>query len=156
MDFIYYWVHRATHEVEWLWKFHQKHHTTKHPCPFLLAYADEIQEVFDLIGTPSLTYALYPVPFDVLYIWSLFLVAIEAMGHSGVRLYFPGLLTFGILRPVECDITVEDHDLHHRYGWKQSYNYGKQTMLWDQLFGTKAERLETSYDNVDWNNVCDV
>lgn len=30
-DFVYYWVHRASHEVGSLWYLHKRHHTTKHP-----------------------------------------------------------------------------------------------------------------------------
>ncbi|WFD24229.1 hypothetical protein MEQU1_002926 [Malassezia equina] len=67
-DFLYYWVHRSTHETEWLWSFHKKHHTTKHPNPFLLAYADEIQEVFDALASPIFAYVVYPLPFDTLYL----------------------------------------------------------------------------------------
>lgn len=155
LDFVYYWVHRTTHEVEWMWAYHKRHHTTKHPNPFLLAYADEIQEIFDAYISIGLAYLFFPVSFDVLYIWALFWVAMEAAGHGGFRLYYPGLLTFGLLRPFQCDIIVEDHDLHHRFGWRSSYNYGKETMLWDQLFGTKAPRLETADHLVDWNHVAD-
>lgn len=33
-------------------------------------------------------------------------------------------------------------DIHHRFG-KAGQNYGKQTRIWDRLFGTCAERIET-------------
>ncbi|WFD31083.1 hypothetical protein MSPP1_002115, partial [Malassezia sp. CBS 17886] len=49
------------------------------------------------------------------------------------------------------ELVVEDHDLHHRFGWKHSENYGKQTRLWDKWFGTHGERLETRDDRVDWS-----
>ncbi|WFD28127.1 hypothetical protein MNAN1_003133 [Malassezia nana] len=150
-DFFYYWIHRLTHEVDWLWDFHKKHHTTKHPSPFLLAYADEVQEVFDAIGSPIFAYALYPLPFDTLYLWSLAFVAAEIMGHSGVRVYQTGMLTSLWLRPFHCDIIVEDHDIHHRYGWRKSFNYGKQSLLWDKVFGTEGIRLEMQPENVDWH-----
>lgn len=46
-----------------------------------------------------------------------------------------------ILRPFGMELAVEDHDLHHRYG-KGGKNYGKQTRVWDKLFGTVALREE--------------
>jgi sterol desaturase/sphingolipid hydroxylase (fatty acid hydroxylase superfamily) len=46
-------------------------------------------------------------------------------------------------------LIIEDHDLHHRKGYRKSSNYGKQTMLWDRLFGTKTPRLES--ENVDFD-----
>lgn len=140
-----------THEAELLWKFHKKHHTTKHPNPFLTAYADEIQNVFDIIGAPTLAFLLLPLPFDTLYFWSLFLIAVETVGHSGIRLYYTSALT-GFFFPAQFNIAIEDHDLHHRYGWGRTFNYGKQTMFWDHLFGTKSERLEMHPTNIAWDH----
>ncbi|WFD00022.1 hypothetical protein MYAM1_002768 [Malassezia yamatoensis] len=151
-DFVYYWAHRATHEIPWLWKFHRLHHTTKHPSSYLLAFADEPQEFFDALGTPILTYMAYPIGFDAFYIWTLYFNSIEIMGHSGVRAYYPGVLTSILLRPFGTEIVVEDHDLHHRFGWRDSHNYGKQSMLWDTLFGTASDRFETHAENIDWDS----
>ncbi len=36
----------------------------------------------------------------------------------------------------------EDHDAHHRHG-RAGLNYGKQSRVWDRIFGTAAEREET-------------
>lgn len=91
-DFIYYWVHRATHEVPLFWKYHQRHHTTKHPTPYLAAFADEPQEVFDAIGSPIIAFMLFPIGFDALYIWSIYMITSEVLGHSGLRLYISGVL----------------------------------------------------------------
>ncbi|KAG6014635.1 hypothetical protein E4U41_004795, partial [Claviceps citrina] len=49
-------------------------------------------------------------------------------------------------------LVVEDHDLHHRQGWRASGNYGKQTRLWDRVFGTCMDRVETNVENVDFAN----
>lgn len=149
-DFIYYWVHRATHESDMLWHLHRLHHTVKHPSPSLLGFADGPQELFDIIGTMLLTYLVYPLRFDELLMWMTYLVSMEASGHSGVRLYVPGCLTSTVLRLFDCDLALEDHDLHHRHGWRNSVNYGKQSRLWDALFGTWSERLEGRKDNLDW------
>ena len=35
--------------------------------------------------------------------------------------------------------------------WILQGNYGKQTLLWDVLFGTKKPRLETADQYIDWN-----
>jgi len=34
----------------------------------------------------------------------------------------------------------------------QSHNYGKQTRVWDRIFGTCADRIESVADNIDWEN----
>ncbi|GAA5825348.1 hypothetical protein JCM3770_005231, partial [Rhodotorula araucariae] len=66
---------------------------------------------------------------------------VEMMGHSGVRSHW----CHPILWPLEAvgaGLAVEDHDLHHRFG-KSGKNYGKQSRVWDRIFGTCAERIET-------------
>lgn len=150
-DFVYYWAHRLTHECTTAWVLHKRHHTTKHPTITFLAFADEPQEWFDAIGTMTLAYMLYPLNHDTYLMWSLYLIAMEASGHSGLRAYVPGVMASPFLRPFGLEMVLEDHDLHHRHGWRDSFNYGKQTLLWDGLFGTKGERIEGHNGNLDWN-----
>ncbi|EED22806.1 conserved hypothetical protein [Talaromyces stipitatus ATCC 10500] len=122
LDFWFYWYHRAMHDINPLWKFHRTHHLTKHPNPLLSAYADHEQEFFDMAVIPFLTY-----------------ISLKAMG-----------LPMGFY---DCaEIVIEDHDLHHRKGWRKSHNYGKQTRLWDRIFGTCHERIESIDSNIDYVN----
>lgn len=51
-----------------------------------------------------------------------------------------------------CELIGEDHDLHHRFGYKTSGNYGKQTRLWDRIFGTCKDRVESPLSNVDFED----
>lgn len=60
---------------------------------------------------------------------------------------FPHLLQY-----FNMDIAIEDHDIHHRRGWKNSGNYGKQTRIWDRIFGTVLPRDEGENANIDTNN----
>lgn len=150
-DFIYYWFHRATHESESAWKLHRFHHTTKHPTPILLGYADEIQEVFDVFGAPFLSWLIYPLDFDALSVWMIIHISIQLHGHSGIRLHYGTILTGPFLTMLGMELVCEDHDLHHRHGWKDSYNYGKQSRVWDTLFGTMGERVEGHAANLDWD-----
>ena len=151
-DFVYYWVHRMTHESDSMWYLHRLHHTTKHPNFLLLGYADEPQEFFDAVASPLIMHMLYPVSFDTFAVWTVLYLSIETMGHAGLRMYYPTILASPFLRPFGLELTLEDHDLHHRMGWRKSFNYSKQTLLWDELFGTRGERLETKNDNVDWDS----
>lgn len=54
------------------------------------------------------------------------------------------------------ELVIEDHDLHHRRGWKQSHNYGKQTRVWDRVFGTTIPRVEGWEGNVDYVNTAEI
>ncbi|KAJ5557022.1 hypothetical protein N7494_000937 [Penicillium frequentans] len=159
LDFWFYWYHRLMHDVSFLWKFHRTHHLTKHPNPLLAAYADHEQEFFDMVGVPFMTYASLrlmglPMGFYEWWICHQYVAFAEVFGHSGLRMHLtvPSTLSW-LLQIFNCDIVIEDHDLHHRKGWRKSHNYGKQTRLWDQIFGTTTDRIESAADNVDYNNV---
>ncbi|WFD05461.1 hypothetical protein MVES1_000791 [Malassezia vespertilionis] len=141
-DFTYYWLHRLCHEADSCWHFHRLHHTTKHPTTMLLGYADDFQEFIDFIGSPMISWLMCPFGFDVTVTWMIMLNYVQLAGHTGLRLH---------AGPFGLDLVVEDHDLHHRHGWKDSYNYGKQTRFWDSLYGTTGDRIEGRPDNLDWS-----
>jgi hypothetical protein len=56
-----------------------------------------------------------------------------------------------LMKMIGCELVLEDHDLHHRNGWRMSGNYGKVTRLWDRIFGTCMDRIESNWDNVDYS-----
>lgn len=158
IDFFFYWYHRAAHEVPFLWKYHRTHHLTKHPNPLLSAYADHEQEVIEMVGVPLLAYMTLrfvglPMSFYEWYICHQYVVYLEVWGHSGIRVYTSAPTPFfWLLRKFRADITIEDHDLHHPYGWRKSNNYGKHSMLWDRVFGSKRERIEVLEEKIDYVN----
>ncbi|KAL3448670.1 hypothetical protein BJX65DRAFT_58325 [Aspergillus insuetus] len=158
LDFWFYWYHRAMHDVSFLWRFHRTHHLTKHPNPLLSAYADHEQEFFDMVGVPFLTYMTLkafglPMSFYEWWVCHQYIAFTEVLGHSGLRLHGNAPSTLGwLLDLIGADIVIEDHDLHHRKGYRKSYNYGKQTRLWDRIFGTCHDRIESARDNVDYTN----
>nr|POE78683.1 fatty acid hydroxylase vlma [Quercus suber] len=157
LDFFFYFYHRACHENDSLWKYHRTHHLTKHPNPLLSSYADTEQEFIEIALIPFLTYgtlklAGFPMPFHDWWICHSYILFTEAFGHSGLRLWgSPAGTSSWILRYLNCELTIEDHDMHHRKGWKQSHNYGKATRVWDRIFGTCGERVEGFDENIDLN-----
>lgn len=150
LDFYFYWYHRAMHEVSWLWKYHRVHHLTRHPNPLLSAFADHEQEWCDILVVPLLTWLTYRVNFATWWMCTVYILYTEAMGHSGIRMYWQTPATGPVLRLFDADLCLEDHDLHHRQGWKVSANYGKQTRLWDKIFGSTRNRIECTEDNIEW------
>ncbi|KAB8220065.1 ERG3 like protein [Aspergillus parasiticus SU-1] len=158
LDFWFYWYHRLMHEMNGLWKYHRTHHLTKHPNPLLTLYADSEQEFFDIAGIPLITYFSmklmgFPMGFYEWWICHQYVVFAEVAGHSGLRLHTspPNTLSW-LLRIFNAELIIEDHDIHHRRGWKKSANYGKQTRLWDRVFGTCGDRVECYRDNIDYDN----
>jgi sterol desaturase/sphingolipid hydroxylase (fatty acid hydroxylase superfamily) len=158
VDFWFYWHHRLMHEVDCLWKYHRTHHLIKHPNPLLTFYSDAGQELFDNVIVPHMTYYTMrlmgmPMGFYEWWICQNYVFNTEFLGHSGLRVHANPPSTLGwLLRLFNADIVIEDHDLHHRRGSKKSFNYGKQTRLWDRVFGTCHERIESVESNVDFNN----
>lgn len=158
LDFYFYWYHRIMHESDTLWQFHRTHHLTKHPSPLLSLYADQVQEIFDIIGIPIITYitmrlAGFPMGFADWWICQQYVVWTELWGHSGLRvLVRPPTTATPFLQLFDAELNTEDHDLHHRKGWKSSHNYGKQTRLWDRLFGTTTARIESIEGTIDWTD----
>lgn len=158
LDFWFYVYHRAMHDIGGLWKYHRTHHLTKHPNSLLAAYADHEQEFFDMVGIPFLTWCTFralgiPLGFYEWWICHQYIAFTEVLGHSGLRAYGtpPSTLSWA-LRLLGSELAIEDHDLHHRKGWRKSHNYGKQTKLWDRVFGTGLERIESRAENIDWDN----
>lgn len=158
LDFWFYWYHRLLHDVGSLWKYHRTHHLTKHPNPLLTLYADTEQEFFDIAGIPLATYFTmkfmgFPMGFYEWWVCHQYIVFSELAGHSGLRLHATPASTLSwLLRMFNAELVIEDHDLHHRKGWKSSHNYGKQTRLWDRIFGTCHDRIESAANNVDWES----
>ncbi|KAH8809294.1 hypothetical protein F5884DRAFT_753779 [Xylogone sp. PMI_703] len=158
LDFWFYWYHRAMHDLDGLWHFHRTHHLTKHPNMTLAAYADHEQEFFDMVGVPFMTYLTLhalglPLGFYEWWICHQYIAYTEVFGHSGLRVHLTAPSTLGwLLGMFDAEIAIEDHDLHHRKGWRKSHNYGKQTRLWDRIFGTCCDRIESVDENVDYVN----
>ncbi|SNX85696.1 related to ERG25 - C-4 methyl sterol oxidase [Melanopsichium pennsylvanicum] len=148
VDFWFYWYHRIMHESDTLWKYHSTHHKAKHPTTVLTLYADTEQEWFDVLFVPLLAYyTLRPIFamsfFDWMVCW-IHVIFIELIGHSGLRIAgsAPAFDLIPMMKTFDVDLVIEDHDNHHSRGWKKSGNYGKQTRVWDRLFGTVLPRVE--------------
>lgn len=158
VDFWFYWYHRAMHDIGPLWKYHRTHHLTKHPNPLLGAYADEEQEFCDMAFIPFLAYLTLRViglrlEFYEWWICFEYVAFSELIGHSGLRIAGGTPTTFfWLLDVLGMNLAIEDHDLHHRYGYRKSQNYGKQTRVWDRLFGTCGDRIEAIEENIDYDD----
>ena len=141
LDFFFWSYHRSVHTMPCLWKFHRKHHATKHPSPIQGILADDIQEVIEIFLIPLSASLIVPLTANEFWIAQCILMYIEGTGHSGMRVFWTHPLLGEVLRPFGMDLTIEDHDLHHRRG-KSGRNYGKQTRIFDRLFNTIDARVE--------------
>jgi sterol desaturase/sphingolipid hydroxylase (fatty acid hydroxylase superfamily) len=128
VDLVTYWVHRAFHQVPWLWHFHAIHHSSReldwlagsrmHPVDVLATRAAGFLPVF-VFGFSQAALAVYVafVSFHAVYI------------HSNTRWRFP------VLRRVIA--TPEYHHWHHTSDEEGiDKNFAAFLPFWDWLFGT--------------------
>jgi sterol desaturase/sphingolipid hydroxylase (fatty acid hydroxylase superfamily) len=127
-DFMTYWVHRAFHQVPWLWSFHAIHHSSReldwlagsrmHPVDVLATRAAGFLPVF-VLGFSQAAVVAYVafVSFHAVYI------------HSNTRWRFPGLRWL--------IATPEYHHWHHTSDEEGiDKNFAGFLPFWDRLFGT--------------------
>lgn len=132
-EFAYYWMHRASHKVRWLWASHVVHHTPEHM---------HLASAFRLGGTDVLSGSW--LFFTPLYFLGLNPLAVGGM--LAMNLFYQFWLhtdLVGRLGPIEWLFnTPSHHRVHHASN--QEYldrNYGGILIIWDRLFGTfVAER----------------
>jgi sterol desaturase/sphingolipid hydroxylase (fatty acid hydroxylase superfamily) len=130
VELAYYWMHRCSHEVRWLWASHLVHHT---PQQIHLASAFRLGATDLLSGSWLFYFPLYLLGFNP--------VAVGAM--LGINLFYQFWLhtdIVGRLGPLEwiCN-TPAHHRVHHASnGEYLDRNYGGILIVWDRLFGTFA------------------
>jgi sterol desaturase/sphingolipid hydroxylase (fatty acid hydroxylase superfamily) len=130
VELAYYWMHRCSHEIRWLWASHVVHHT---PEQIHLASAFRLG-VTELFSGNWLFY--FP-----LYLLGLNPVAVSGM--LAVNLFYQFCLhteMVGRLGSLEWILnTPSHHRVHHASNPEYlDRNYGGIVIFWDRLFGTFA------------------
>jgi sterol desaturase/sphingolipid hydroxylase (fatty acid hydroxylase superfamily) len=133
VDFVYYWWHRLSHEVNFLWAAHVIHHSSE---DYNLAVALR-QGVFTpwTISPFHLPLALLGVPPVVMLAADSFNTLYQFWIHTEL------VGKLGVLEKVMN--TPSHHRVHH--GINPRYldkNYGGILIIWDALFGTLEPETE--------------
>jgi sterol desaturase/sphingolipid hydroxylase (fatty acid hydroxylase superfamily) len=132
-DFIYYWKHRAAHEVRFLWVFHSVHHSSNEynlstaiRLPWFGAFLDAFFYV------PAVLVGFDPVLLllgKILVLLYQYWIHTEVIGSMG---WFD-----------RCFNSPSNHRVHH--GSNRKYldmNHGGVLIIWDKLFGTYQKEEE--------------
>jgi sterol desaturase/sphingolipid hydroxylase (fatty acid hydroxylase superfamily) len=133
VDFVYYWWHRASHRVGFLWAAHVVHHQSE---DYNLAVALRQAVLTPVTNLPfSLPLALLGVP-PVAY------ATAEAL--STLYQFWIHTELVGKLGPLERVInTPSHHRVHHARNPRYlDRNYGAVLIIWDRLFGTFVPERE--------------
>ncbi|XP_066984230.1 alkylglycerol monooxygenase-like [Macrobrachium rosenbergii] len=135
IDFIYYWIHRANHEINFLWAIaHQMHHSAEDYNLSMALRVSVFQRALSWGFYQPL--ALFGFPFPVV------------LSHAGLNFIFQFWVHTELIQslgPLEyVFMTPSHHRVHHGANkWCLDKNYGSVFILWDRLFGTfEAERLD--------------
>lgn len=131
-DVTAYWIHRATHKIPLLWRFHRVHHSDTtmdsstvfrfHPIELILVFG--IGNIFTaaLFGTDVFSMALY----------YFFLYVFFFIEHANLR--YPRWLnsTLGLIF-----VMPDHHRVHHQQDqFYTDSNYADIFIIWDRMFGT--------------------
>lgn len=126
ITFVYYFWHRARHEVPFLWRaFHQLHHSPARIEVVASFYKHPAEIVANGVISSAVLYGLCGLSIEAAASATLLTGLAELVYHWNVRT--PRWIGFFFQRP-------EMHRLHHAEGVHR-YNYS-DLPLWDLLFGT--------------------
>ena len=131
-DVTAYWIHRATHKVPLLWRFHRVHHSDItmdsstvfrfHPIELILVFGIGNIITAGLFGTDVFSMALY---YFILYVFFFF---------EHANLNYPKWLnsTVGLIL-----VMPDHHRVHHQQDqFYTDSNYADIFIVWDRVFGT--------------------
>lgn len=134
VDFLFYWWHRANHQISVLWAAHVVHH---HGEDFNLAVALRQPWIIRTTALPLfLLLAVVGVPPHI-YLAS---IAVSSLYQFGIHTE-----QIGRLGPLEWVLnTPSHHRVHHAInGAYLDRNFGGILIVWDRLFGSFADERET-------------
>lgn len=131
VDFVYYFYHRASHRLRWLWATHSVHHSSSR---FNLSAAYRLGWTDLLSGT---------------WLWLLALVwigfpAAAVLGAFSLNLLYQFFLHTESVRRLGWLERVFNTPSHHRVHHASNAglidrNFGGLLIVWDRLFGTYGE-----------------
>jgi ornithine lipid hydroxylase len=140
VDFLRYWLHRASHENDTLWRLHSVHHSVEQLYWLNTSRFHPFEKALQM-SLDSLPFLLLQVDARVL---ALYYVAYATNGffqHCNVR------LRYGPLNYVVG--SAETHRWHHsRVPRESNANYGNTVIIWDVLFGTWYLPKEREVDHL--------
>ncbi|MDO6677269.1 sterol desaturase family protein [Shewanella sp. 4_MG-2023] len=134
-DFCYYWFHRASHRVRWMWAAHVVHHSSEN-MNFSTAFRQSL--MYPLAGMWLFWLPLVVIGFDPN--WVVFVVLL----NLGLQ-FFVHTQAIKSLGPLELIFnTPSHHRVHH--GRNPQYidkNYAGVLIIWDKLFNTFEPENDT-------------
>lgn len=128
-EFFLYWIHRLTHEVDWLWRFHAMHHSAPR-LYFLNAVRFHPVDLAFSSFSPMIPLILLGADGRVIALFGLFSAVHGLFQHANIVLKLGPLNWFFSM--------AELHRWHHsRLLEESNTNFGQNLIVWDIVFGTR-------------------
>ena len=128
VDLATYWIHRAFHQVPWLWGFHAIHHSSL-TMDWLAGSRMHVVDVLLTRAVSFLPIFVFGFAAPALYAYLVFVSFHAVFIHANLRWRFPGLRWL--------ISTPEYHHWHHSSDEEGiDKNFASFLPLWDRLFGT--------------------
>ena len=131
-DFMWYWVHRLSHEARgrigrWLWKTHVLHHLPEQVYVFMHVVGHPVNSAYvrAILMLPPIALGFSP---ESIFAASVF------TGFQGLMSHFNVDIRAGLLN--RLSMGTELHRYHHSANPAEGKNFAAVVTLWDQLFGT--------------------
>ena len=126
-DVLVYWLHRAFHHFDCLWRFHAVHHSSER-LDWLAAHREHPVDGLLVQTAQNLPAMLLGLPFELLAVLIVFRGAWSILIHSNVRLPLgPLRILFG---------APELHHFHHARVPRTEHNFANLAPWLDIVFGT--------------------
>lgn len=133
LDFWIYWWHRANHEVQLLWRFHEVHHLDRF-LDTTSAVRFHFGEVLLSAGVRAVVIVVLAIPVTSVFVFESLVLLAAIFHHSNLRL--PAWLERGLSKVV---ITPGIHWVHHHaIRADTDSNYGTIFSFWDPLFRSRS------------------
>ncbi|MFY0665645.1 MAG: sterol desaturase family protein [Natronospirillum sp.] len=127
-DFLYYWFHRCSHQIRWLWAAHVVHHSSEH-LNFSTAFRQSL--MYPVAGMWVFWIPMAMVGFTPETIITVVLLNLAYQFFVHTQAW----RRFGVLEWVFN--TPSHHRVHHASNPEYiDRNYAGVLIIWDKLFGT--------------------
>ena len=137
-DFVIYWIHRAQHRTNVLWRTHAWHHSIEQMywfAGFRTSFFHSFIYNIPQVVIPITLFQLSPAEAGIGYSIALL---IQFWEHTNLKVNI-GPLKYLIITP-------EYHRVHHSATVNRGLNLGTTFVLWDKWFGTYVDPATMSDD----------
>jgi Delta7-sterol 5-desaturase len=131
-DTYFYWTHRLLHLPYWFEKIHIKHHLSSSPNPLTALAFHPLEAIIQAAFFP-LIISILPIHVYALFIFLVYMVFMNVLGHSGFQLFHYGKKWH---RWLWWNNSSRRHDEHHQLA---RGNYSLYFTFWDKLMGTSSD-----------------